>query len=132
MDRTWVGTAVVLGFALAASHVAAQKMYRCGNTFQDRPCTAAPPAQPAATATTAPAAAAPAVPAADARPATGKHVQQSASAREAQRRQDLCESLNLQLEDVRARQRAGGPAGEMESLGKHRREIEEKLSASRC
>jgi len=122
MERTWIGMAVVLGVALAASHVAAQKMYRCGNTFQDRPCAAVPPAQPAAAAP-APTAAA---------PAATQPVQRSASAREAQRRQDFCESLSMQLEDVRGRQQAGGSGASAESLARQQREIEGKLAASRC
>lgn len=127
MDRTRFGMAVVLGFALAASHVAAQKTYRCGNTFQDRPCAAVQSA-PKPTATP-PAAAAPS---SEARPAAKQPEQQSASARQAQRRRDLCESLNLQLEDVRARERAGGNATAVENLGTQRRVIEDKLSANRC
>jgi len=118
MDRTRFGMAVVLGFALAASHVAAQKTYRCGNTFQDRPCAAVQSA--------------PAAPSSEARPAAKQPEQQSASARQAQRRRDLCESLNLQLEDVHARERAGGNATAVENLGTQRRVIEDKLSANRC
>ncbi len=128
MDRTRFGMAVVLGFALAASHVAAQKTYRCGNTFQDRPCAAVQSA-PQPTTTTPPAAAAPS---SEARPAAKQPEQQSASARQAQRRRDLCESLNLQLEDVHARERARGNATAVENLGKQRRAIEDKLSANRC
>lgn len=229
MDTTRFALAVLLGCALLPLPAGAQKMYRCGNTFQDRPCTAAQ-ASPAAVN----AAAAPADPVADAdcrqrgadaqkmawareagqtreqqlekiesqsasparkgyerelvaqvyeqrgssaavraaiegdcaaqkqkaaetaaaakalglQPPPAQHgipsaapasaspaaqpVQRSASAREAQRRQEYCESLNMQLEDVRSRQRAGGTAGAMENLGRQRRQIEDKISTNHC
>lgn len=121
----------VLVCALLPPHAGAEKLYRCGNTFQDRPCNATPPAQPV-NAAPSPAAAAPAAPSAGEQSATEKRVQQSASAREAQRRRDLCESLKLQLEDVQSRERAGGEGETKENLVRQRRDIEGKLSASRC
>jgi|AP12_2_1047962.scaffolds.fasta_scaffold02742_4 hypothetical protein len=236
MHKTWIALAALLGCALLPLTSVAQKTYRCGNTFQDRPCNATQASQAAGNATTAPAAAAPAIdaecrqrggdaqkiawaresgktseqqlekidgertsasrkayertliaqvyeqhgssaavraaieadciaekqkaaetaaaakalglqapPAQTAIPsaapagsgareqqAAQQPVQRTSSAREAQRRQDLCESLNLQLDDVRNRQRAGGTAGNMENLGRQRHGIEDKLSANHC
>ena len=232
MPKTWIALAALLGCALLPLHAGAQKTYRCGNTFQDRPCSAAQASQAAGDATTASAPAASATDAeckqrgADAQkmawaresgqtreqqlekvdsghasasrkayertliaqvyeqhgssaavraaieadcvaekqkaaetaaaakalglqppptqtaipsaaPAESsareqQPVQRTSSAREAQRRQDLCESLNLQLDDVRNRQRAGGTAANMENLGRQRRSIEDKLSANHC
>jgi hypothetical protein len=86
----------------------------------------APPAQPVGPS------AAPATPGAEEQRVTQGSVSQSASAREAQRKQERCASLNAQLDDVRNRQRAGGSAGTMDSLSRQRRELEAKLSADRC
>lgn len=236
MHKTWIALAALVGCALLPLHAGAQKTYRCGSTFQDRPCTAAQASQAAGNVTTAPAAGAPAsdaecrqrgsdalkmawaresgqtreqqlekidsghasasrkayertliaqvyeqhgssaavraaieadcnaekqkaaetaaavkalgvkappappgIPSAtpvgsseSERQATQQPVQRTSSARESQRRQDLCESLNLQLDDVRNRQRAGGTAANMESLGHQRHGIEDKLSANQC
>lgn len=235
MHKTWIALAALLGCALLPLSAVAQKTYRCGNTFQDRPCNATQASQAAGNATTAPAAAAPAIDAecrqrggdaqkiawaresgrtreqqlekidgerasasrkayertliaqvyeqhgssaavraaieadcvaekqkaaetAAAAKALGLQAPQArtgipsaapvgsstderraaeqraqtTSAREAQRRQDLCESLNFQLDDLRNRERAGGSAAKMESLGRQRRDIEAKRSASRC
>jgi hypothetical protein len=236
MHKTCIAIAVLLGCASFVPHAEAQKMYRCGSTFQDRPCNAEQAGQAAGNATTAAAAPAaasdaecrqrgadaqkiawaretgrtreqqlekidggsasatrkayertlvaqvyeqhgssaavraaieadcvaekrkaaevaaaakalglqapPAQPVApSAAPAatnggvpSAAHpgIVQSASAREARRRQDLCESLNLQLDDVRNRERSGGSAATMESLGQQRRNIEDKLAANWC
>lgn len=85
-----------------------------------------PPAQPGIPS------AAPAEPSAAERRAAEEKVQQSASAREAQRRQERCQDLNRRLDGVRNRQRTGGSAATMESLSRQRQEIESKLSSSGC
>jgi len=127
MQKTRIALALLVG-ALLLPPAEAQKTYRCGNTFQDRPCNA--PAQPAKT-TPPPTAAAPAQPTGGARATTEPQVQRSAAARQAQRHQDLCDSLNLQLEDVRSRERASGAAATTD-LARQRRGIEDKLSANHC
>jgi hypothetical protein len=125
MHKTWIALAALLGCTSFAPYAEAQKTYRCGNTFQDRPCAAVQSAQPASPAP--PSATTAAEPAVDGRPTA-----QTASAREAQRRRDLCESLNLQLDDVRTQQRAGGTADAKETLGRQGHDIESRLSANHC
>jgi hypothetical protein len=86
-----------------------------------------PPAQPGVPSPT------PAGPGAEVQqPSAQEGVSQTSAAREAQRKQERCASLNSQLDDVRNRQRAGGSAGTMEALSRQRRELEARLSAGRC
>jgi len=125
MPKTWIALAALLGCGLLPQHADAEKTYRCGNTFQDRPCGVVQSGQSASPA--APDAAPAARPGAEVRPPS-----QTTSAREAQRRRDLCESLNLQLDDVRNQQRAGGNADAKEKLGRQGHEIESRLSANHC
>jgi len=71
-------------------------------------------------------------PGAEERRAAPERVQRSASAREAERKQERCASLNRQLDTVRSRQRAGGSASGMDSLAQERRSLESQLSAGGC
>jgi hypothetical protein len=125
MHKTWIALAALLGCGLLPQYADAEKTYRCGNTFQDRPCGAVQSGQSASP--TPPHAAPAARPGAEVRP-----VSQTTSAREAKRRRDLCESLTLQLDDVRSQQRAGGNADAKEKLGHQAHDIESRLSANRC